>query len=235
MRALRYLVALGAVTFWCGGHVILLALLGVRHRPGGAYDRVQRRWARLLLKVTGIRVATTGAESLPQRPLVFISNHASFVDIWALLATLPGSLRFVFKKEFLYFPVMGLAMRAMGHIAIDRGKRSAAFASYDRAASAVRGGISPIVFAEGTRSRTGKLMTFKKGPFVLAIAAGAPVVPVFCAETFARLPKGSFSPRPGGVQVRIGTPIATEGLGYDDRDQLSARTREALLELGAVE
>jgi 1-acyl-sn-glycerol-3-phosphate acyltransferase len=167
--------------------------------------------------------------------VVFISNHASFVDIWALLAVLPGSPRFVAKKEFMYFPIMGQAMRAMGHIAIDRARRSSAFASYDRAADSIRRGVSAVVFAEGTRSRTGKLQPFKKGPFVLAIAAQVPIVPVFCAGTFARMPKGSITPTPGIVELRFGPPIVTEGMVHDDRDELSRRGREALLRLGAVE
>jgi 1-acyl-sn-glycerol-3-phosphate acyltransferase len=234
MRTVRYLLVLGLCTVWYGTRVLLLALRGVRHRPGGSrYDELQRGWARALLRHTRITVGVEGADQVPDGPAVFISNHASFVDIWALLHVLPGSPRFVAKKEFMYFPVMGLAMRAMGHISIDRANRSSAFAAYDRAAQAIRDGVSAVVFAEGTRSRSGRLLPFKKGPFVLAIAAGAPVVPVFCADTFARMAKGRIAPRSGHVTVRFGRPIATAGLGYEARDDLSRRCREALLGLGA--
>lgn len=236
MRALAYLLAFPLCTAWHGGRVILLALLGVRHRTGGSvYDRIQRAWARALLRVTGITVSVEGRERVPAGPVVFISNHASFVDIWALLDVLPGSPRFVAKKEFMYFPVLGQAMRAMGHISIDRANRASAFAAYDRAATAIRNGVSAVVFAEGTRSRSGRLQPFKKGPFVLAIAAQVPVVPVLCADTFARMPKGRLAPRPGRVTVRFGEPIPTAGLDYEARDALSGRCRRALVALGAVE
>jgi 1-acyl-sn-glycerol-3-phosphate acyltransferase len=233
IRATVYLVALVTLTAWSGMTVIVLALLRVKQRTGGPYDRAQRRWARGLLKVTRISVVLDGAERIPEGSAVFVSNHVSFVDIWALLAVLPGSIRFVFKREFLYFPIMGLAMRSMGHIPIDRGRRAAAFESYDRAADAIRSGISAVVFAEGTRSRDGKLHPFKKGPFVLGIAAGVPVVPVFCDGSYQRLAKGSLAPRPGTVTVRIGAPIATAGLEYHDRDRISEQARRTVIALGA--
>lgn len=92
-----------------------------------------------------------------------------------------------------------------------------------------------MVFAEGTRSRDGRLMPFKKGPFVLAIVAQVPVIPVAILGSYEALPKGSIRPRPVPITVRVGPPIPTTGLGYDDRDPLAARTRGALLGLGVRE
>ena len=236
MRTLRYLLVLLVATVWYGTRVIVLALVGVRHQPGGSvYDELQRGWARALLRATGITVELVGAERLPPGPVVYISNHASFVDIWALLAVLPGSPRFVAKKELQRFPVLGGAMRALGHITIDRSNRVSAFAAYDQAAEAIRAGVSAVVFAEGTRSRTGKLLPFKKGPFVLAVAAQVPVVPVFCANTFERMKKGSITPSSGTVEVRVAPAIPTAGLTYDLREELSHQARDAVLALGAVE
>ena len=140
----------------------------------------------------------------------------------------------LFRSELSRVPFLGPAANAIGHIELDRGNRSSAFAAYDRAAAKVKGGISAIVFAEGTRSREGKLQPFKKGPFVLAIAAQVPVVPVCCIGAYELLPPGSISPRPGRVTVRIGRPIATVGLGYESRDELADRARQAMLDLGAV-
>ena len=236
MRAIRYLLALAFLTAWHGGRVILLAMRGIRHeREGSPFDRAQRAWGAGLLAATGVDVTVRGRENLPDRPAVYISNHTSWVDIWALLAVLPGSPRFVAKKEFMSFPVIGGAMRAIGHVAIDRANRSSAFAAYDSAAQAIREGVSVVVFAEGTRSRTGRLQPFKKGPFVLAISAQVPVIPVFCANTYERMPKGAFAPRPGPVEVRVGEPIPTAGHSYDARDDLSQQARRALVGLGAVE
>ncbi|MGH7561905.1 MAG: lysophospholipid acyltransferase family protein [Gemmatimonadales bacterium] len=233
MQTLRYLLAVSLLTLLRSGTVIVAALLGVRQRTGGVYDQAQRRWGAGMLRWTGVTVRVEGAERLdPSVETVYIANHASFVDIWAILKELPGTVRFVFKKEMNRIPVMGLAMRRMKHIPIDRKNLAAAFSAYEEAAVLMRTGISAVVFAEGTRSRDGRLHTFKKGPFVLAIAAGARVLPILCAGTFETLPKGSFTPKRGTVTLRIGEPIPTTGMTYEDRDRLSRAARAQLIALG---
>jgi 1-acyl-sn-glycerol-3-phosphate acyltransferase len=234
MRFLRYVLAFGFYTLWCGGRIVAAAFRRVPQRRGGIYDRAAREWGRFLCAATRLRVEVEGRERLdPERPCVYIANHVSFVDIWALLAELPGTVRFVAKQELTRVPVLGHAMVAAGHICIDRQNRSAAFAAYDAAAGRIRAGTSAVVFAEGTRSRDGTLRPFKKGPFVLAIAAGVPVIPICVAGTHAIMPRGALCPRPGVVTLRVGHPIPTHGLGYDDRDRLADRTRAALLALGS--
>ena len=234
--ALRYILSFVRYMGWHGARVLLSALARVRHRPGGVYDDAARQWGAGMLRGTGIRVEVIGRERLdPASPCVYIANHASFIDIWAILAEFPGTIRFVYKKGMDWIPLMGLAMRAARHIPIDRHNRSRAFSMYDQAAEMVRGGLSAIVFAEGTRSRDGRLKPFKKGPFVLAIAAGVPVIPVYCENTHALMPRGSWSPRPGTVRLHVGQPIPTTGLDYEDRDRLARETRAALLAMGARE
>ena len=235
IRALRYVIATVVLTVYYGTRVVVAAMTGVRQEPGGLYDRIQFAYGTRLLRATRMHVVVEGLERIPAGPVVFVSNHLSWVDIWGLLAGLPGTIRFVFKKELSRVPFLGPAINAMGHIEIDRDNRGSAFASYDRAAAQIRAGTSAVVFAEGTRSMTGKLLPFKKGPFVLAIAAGVPIVPVVCVDTFERLPKRSIAPRPGPVTLRIGHPIPTAGLDYAARDQLAAQARAAMLALGAVE
>jgi 1-acyl-sn-glycerol-3-phosphate acyltransferase len=234
---LRYVSSFIVYMSWYGARVLLSALTGVKQRPGGVYDTSARRWAQGMLRGTGITVRVEGRERLlTPEPKVYISNHASFVDIWAILAEFPGTIRFAYKKGMEWIPLMGQAMRAARHIPIDRAKASAAFAAYDEAAKFVRDeGSSAVVFAEGTRSRDGRLKPFKKGPFVLAIAAGAPVVPVFCENTFQLMPRGSWSPKPGTVTVKIGEPIPTAGLDFEARDGLARQTRAALIQMGARE
>ena len=235
MSAIRYWAAAVGATGWYCSKILVSSWRGVRHVPGGVYDQAQRGWAGTLLRATRVGVEVVHPDRIvPSGACVYISTHTSWLDIWALLAAVPG-VRFVFKKEFLYIPVMGTAMRAMGHIAVDRSNRTSAFAAYDSAAKQVREGTPAAVFAEGTRSRDGRLHPFKKGPFVLAIAAQVPVVPVFCEHTFELMPKGSLAPKPGLARVHIGEPIPTAGLTYEDRDRLSDEVRRRLLELGAVE
>jgi len=236
IRFLRYAVSFIIYMGWWGTGVVLAAIFGVRYRPGNIYDRSGREWGRGMLRGCRIKVHVEGREGLdPATPVVYISNHASEIDIWALIGELPGTVRFVYKKGMDWIPIMGLAMRRARHIPIKRQIKSQAFSAYDEAAKLIRGGVSAVVFAEGTRSRNGRLQPFKRGPFVLAIAAQVPVVPVLCEGTYELMPKGSWAPKPGSITIRIGEPIPTAGLGYEDRAKLADRTRSALLRLGAKE
>jgi 1-acyl-sn-glycerol-3-phosphate acyltransferase len=230
VRSIWYLVVLVALTVWYGGWVILAALFGVRNKPGGLYDQAARRWAKKVIGASGVTVGVKGEENLPRdnQPVVYVSNHQSFFDILALAVTLPGTYRFVAKKELAKVPVFGRALKAAGHIYIDRQRRQAAFESYEKAAKVIQKGLSALVFAEGTRSRTGELLPFKKGPFVLAIAAQVPVVPVYCANTFDILPKGHIRIRPRPVTLYFGEPIATAGMDYEDREQLLTQARRVI-------
>lgn len=233
IRALRFVWSFTVLTAWYGGGILVRALGGVRHQPGGVYDRLNQGWATRMMRWNRVQATVEGLERLvPGQPYVHVANHVSFIDIWVLLERLPGSVRFVYKRELGNIPVFGPAMRASGHIAIDRNNRASAFAAYDVAAGSVRAGTSAMVFAEGTRSRDGRLMAFKKGPFVLAIAAQVPVVPIAILGAFESMPKGSIAPKSVPVTVRIGEPIPTAGLGYGDRDALSQRCRAAILAMG---
>jgi 1-acyl-sn-glycerol-3-phosphate acyltransferase len=233
IRALRFLFAVTVLTLWYGGRVFVNAWRGVRHQPGGVYDEICRNWGVKMMRWNRLHATVEGIERLvPGQPYVYVANHASFVDIWALLEHLPGSIRFVYKKELGGIPVFGAAVRASGHIAIDRQNRASAFSAYDVAAGDVRGGTSAMVFAEGTRSADGRLMTFKKGPFVLAIAAGVPVVPVAVLGAYESLPKGSIAPRQVPITIRIGTLIPSTGRSYEDRDAVSSQCRRELEALG---
>jgi 1-acyl-sn-glycerol-3-phosphate acyltransferase len=226
MHALWAWACVLGLTLWHGLRASAGALVGVPDRPGGLYDREPRNWARHLVWATRLPIAATGLERLePGRSYVFAANHASFVDIWVLLACLPGSLRFIAKRELYSIPVFGRALRATGQIAVDRQDLDAATQSYESAAQAVRGGRSVIVFVEGTRSRDGRLREFKKGAFVLAIAAGVPLVPVYLRGTWTVLPRGSLWFRARPVELVVGEPLPTEGLTYADRDALLVRAR----------
>ncbi|HEU4828518.1 MAG TPA: lysophospholipid acyltransferase family protein [Gemmatimonadales bacterium] len=229
---LRYVAALALCTGVQGGWVILASLFGVKHRPGGVYDRAPRAWARGLIRMTGLPVRVSGLEKLAaQAPVVYVCNHTSFADIWVLLATLPGSVRFVAKRELLSVPFFGRAIRASGQIPINRRNLRDAFAAYDDAAVAIRGGMSAIVFVEGTRSRDGRLAEFKKGPFVLAIRAGVPVVPVHVAGGRDALPPGAWGVRRVPVTVSIGSLLPTVDLDFDDRDAILTAARSEMLRL----
>ncbi|MEE8135241.1 MAG: lysophospholipid acyltransferase family protein [Gemmatimonadales bacterium] len=236
IRALWYIAVLVVGTLWWGSRVVGASLLRIPNRPGGVYDQAPGGWSQLQLSAAGVKVTVEGAERIPKdQPVVFVSNHQSWFDILSLAANLPGYPRFVYKKEMARIPVLGEALKRAGHILIDRQNRQRAFEAYDEAARVIREGMSAVVFPEGTRSRTGEMLPFKKGPFVLAIASQVPLVPVYCAGTFGIMPKGTLWVRPLPVTLRLGEPIETKGLTYDDREDLLQRTRaaiEALREAG---
>jgi 1-acyl-sn-glycerol-3-phosphate acyltransferase len=234
IRALWYYIVLVVSTVYHAGAAAVAGVLGVRHHPGGVYDWSGRNWSRLILWGAGTPVRAEGLEGIPRDgPVVYASNHSSMFDIWALFATLPGSVRFVAKQELFRIPLLGAAMRAAGHIAIDRAVKARAFEAYDDAARTIRRGFSAVVFPEGTRSRTGELLPFKNAPFALAIAAQVPVVPVYVHHTFEILPKGRYLLHPRPIRLLVGQPLPTAGMTADDRATLRERTRAEIVALKA--
>ena len=191
----------------------------------------------LALTLAGIRYRVAGRERVPGTAVVFCSNHESNVDPPVLFQALHPQLHVLYKAELHNFPVMGAVFDVGGFVPIDRGDKDKAMASIARGAEALRAGSSFLIFPEGTRSRTGELLRFKKGGFIMAIQAQAPIVPVAVQGGRSAMRKGSALVRPVRVSVRIGTPIPTAGLTLDDRDELIRRVRqqvERLLEEGPL-
>lgn len=232
IRTLWYYVVLFLSTIVHASGAVLAGLFRVQNRRGGIYDWATEDWSRDILKAAGTRVEAEGLERIPRdQPLMYVSNHSSMFDIWALSATL-RSVRFVAKKELFKIPLLGPAMRAAGHIPIDREARKKAFEAYDEAARLIQSGASsPVVFPEGTRSRTGELLPFKNAPFGLAIAAQVPIVPVYVHHTFEILPKGAWRLRPRPIKLLVGEPIETKGLQPADRERLREQVRAAMVAL----
>jgi 1-acyl-sn-glycerol-3-phosphate acyltransferase len=191
----------------------------------------------LALALAGIRYRVAGREHVPAGAVVFCSNHESNVDPPILFRALHPQLHVLYKAELHKFPIMGTVFDVGGFVPIDRSDRDSAMASLARGAAALRAGHSFLIFPEGTRSRTGHLLPFKKGGFIMAIEAQVPVVPVAIQGARAAMRKGSAFVRPVHVSIRIGKPIPTVGLTLDDRDDLIARVRaevEHLLQQGSL-
>jgi 1-acyl-sn-glycerol-3-phosphate acyltransferase len=202
------------------------------------FDGAPRWWARSLLAAAGVRVFLHG--HLPPRDTqarIYVSNHVSWFDILALVKAL-HRFSFIAKAELFRIPLFGAAARAVGTVPLERENRRAAFESYRVAGELMRAGRNMIVFPEGTRGSEYALRPFKKGPFVLAIAAGAPIVPTLVFGTIQVNPRGSLTARPGDVHIHFLEPVPTAGLRYEDRDRLAAavwqRMATALEELYGV-
>jgi 1-acyl-sn-glycerol-3-phosphate acyltransferase len=186
----------------------------------------------LALGLAGIRYRVSGREHIPAgRAVVFCSNHESNVDPPVLFQALHRRLHILFKAELQQLPILGRVMLAGGFVPVERDRREASMASVERASTSIREGNTFLIFPEGTRSRTAEMLPFKKGGFIMAIQAQAPIVPVAVSGGRAAMQKGSWFVRPVRVRVRIGAPVETQGMHVDDRDQLIEIVRARIEEL----
>jgi 1-acyl-sn-glycerol-3-phosphate acyltransferase len=186
-------------------------------------------WSRLHLWALGVTVEYRGAPPPPDAlPCVFVANHQSIVDMWAIAIRLPTSTRFVAKKSLFRIPIFGWAIRAGGFIPIDRANKDKAIGSLALAGEALERGNSIILFAEGTRSRDGRLKPFKKGPFLLAMHAKVPVVPVAISGAGAVVRPGSMVVTPGTVKVTFLPPIDTTPYRAEEFERLAGDARDAI-------
>lgn len=216
---LFYITLVGLVLVY-GTFVIVVSLFGMRARPGNILDRIPRLFSRAVIAAAGARLVVHNPEKiLTDGAAVYVSNHVSWFDIFALASVLPH-YRFIAKAELRKVPIFGPAAGKIAAIYVDRRNRKAAFDSYRVAAAQVKEGVSVVVCPEGTRGTSYALRPFKKGPFVLAIAAQVPLVPVVVHGTREIQPKGAYRVKPGMIEVTILDAIPTAGTNYDDRDAL---------------
>jgi len=201
---------------------------GMRGVPHAFHDRVHRGWARALLRAAGVTVRADGLENIEAgEPVILVSNHQSNFDIFSLFLALPVSIRFVAKSELAQIPVLAHAMRAAGHVFIDRTDRRGSAGAMRLAGDRLRSEKLCLgLFPEGTRSRDGQLGRFKKGSFVLAIETQLPIVPIAVDGGWRLAGRGRI--RPGEVRIRVGKPIPTAGKSTEDRDEVLAEVRAAV-------
>lgn len=227
-RTLFTMLVLLVLTVVFATILIFAALFGVPNRGGSIYDILPRAWARAILWAAGAKVRVHGLDQLATgTTYIFLCNHVSLFDIPALVGWLPRN-NFVGKAELFKIPLFGQAILALGTVPIERENQKAAFGSYDTAAVRIRDGSSVVVFPEGTRGREYAIRPFKKGPFVLAIKAGAPIVPVVVFGTIEILSKGKLLMHPGVIDVYVTEPVQTAGLDYADRDVLAQTVRDRM-------
>ena len=186
--------------------------------------RVGHLGVRLGLALSGMKVVVEGAANIQRhRAAVYAVNHASNVEppiIFDALHELFPRLRIVYKAELRKLPVLVRAFDLAGFVPLQRGKPEQSLPAIDGAAQALRDGNSFLIFPEGTRSRTGELLPFKKGGFILALKGQSPVVPIAISGSRSAMRKGSPLIYPVTVRVRIGEPVETSGMTLDDRDAL---------------
>jgi 1-acyl-sn-glycerol-3-phosphate acyltransferase len=194
-------------------------------------------WSWLLLKAGGATLEVQGLEHVdPKKPSIFVCNHQSTIDIPAVLHAIPVNFRFVAKSQLKWVPFIGWYLAAANHVFVDRSNHKKAIRSLEAAGQKIRGGVSILMFAEGSRSEDGRVLPFKKGPFALALQARVPVFPVTVEGGATLMPKNSWNITPGPVRVKIGNPIDAAAFAADDRTGLAKAVRDTIirqsLELG---
>lgn len=220
------LIALATIVMWVGSFVALI------DRSGYSSHQFARLWGKILLAVSFIRVRSQGLENLdPQATYVFVANHASYMDIPALLSQLPQSFRFFAKKGLYKIPFLGWHLRWAGHLPVDRSNARHSLKSMSEGARVIASKhLSVLLFPEGGRSPHG-LREFKEGAAYIAIKAGVPVVPIAIVGMRELLPMGSIHIRSGRVSVRVGHPIPTAGLKLADRIALTEQLHDEIREM----
>jgi len=196
-------------------YTLLMAILSILVLPfdrrGRWYHAVSRLWSSILLVICGVRLSTRGTENLvPGQSYIYVSNHASLLDIPVMVAGIPDQIRIVYKKELEKIPLFGWGLKWGSYIGIDRGKSAEARKSLEEAIDKIRHGASVLLYAEGTRTVDGKIQPFKRGAFNLAVSAGVPVVPLTINGTFALMPKGSLAIHPRPVELFFERPITVD-------------------------
>jgi 1-acyl-sn-glycerol-3-phosphate acyltransferase len=221
MRTLLAAIDLWFATIFFAPLAVMASVLGFHDEKGGAVQQwCMRTWARSLAFVSGVRIIVHGAEHISRGVgTVYASNHVSWYDIFATASVLPR-YTFVAKAELRKIPIFGWGAEGAGVVFLARENRKSAFEAYETVAKKIEQGLNIIVYPEGTRGESYELRPFKKGPFVLAIAAGAPVVPVVVYGTREVMPKGSFRVRSNTVHVHLLEPVPTTGYDYEHRHEL---------------
>ena len=224
-RTVFFLIPLIAIYTIVLGTISIVSTLFDRSGDTGHW--CARTWSSLILKTTGVRVSVTGGEKLdPRRSYVLAANHQSIYDIPILFASIPLQLRIVAKASLGSIPFLGWHLRRTGHLLVNR--KNPGPDIVEKMRRLVSEAHSLIVFPEGTRSVDGRVGRFKKGPFVVAIDAGLPVVPVSVIGSRHVMTKGRLMVRPGLVQVTIHEPVPTVGVARQEVVAFAERVRGAV-------
>ena len=191
---------------------------------GVIVERLNPLWR---LRLSGVHIAN------PRHPYVVVSNHESFADI-LLISNLPWEMKWLSKAELFRIPLLGWMMRIAGDVPVRRGFGPSAVEAIEQCRQILRNHVSVMIFPEGTRSATGRMLPFKDGAFRLAVEAGVPVLPLVIAGTGTALPKKGWKMGRSHAEVRVLEPVPTEGLTLDDVAGLRNRVRKLIEETRAT-
>lgn len=228
IRSLYIILTSVLFTFICS---IIAIVIGLFKSYSDSMDNFIRFWAKFILSLSGIKIEIIGRENLnPEKPVVYLSNHGSLFDILAAVYSIPGTVRFIAKKELFRIPFFAQGMKLAGMIKIDRGNSAKARKTIEQAIGIMRKGVSVIIFPEGTRSREGNIRPFKKGGIILAINGNFPIIPITISGSFHIMKKNSLYLRKGKIKVHFAEPISTDSYQVSDRNTLVKIVRNIIID-----
>ena len=233
-RTLLAGVTLAVMTIVLAPIAVAAHVLRYDEKNSSVQQWCMRTWARSLCWAGGVTVELHGTEHIaPGRGVVYSSNHVSWYDIFALASVLPR-YTFVAKAELRRIPIFGWGAEGAGVVFLARENRKSAFEAYAEVAAKVKRGLCVVVCPEGTRGSDYALRPFKKGPFVLAVAADAPVIPVVVYGAREVMPKGAWRVKSGTVHVHLLAPVETTGFDYEHRHDLMREVWQRMAEVMRV-
>lgn len=211
MMTLIRLFFLALFTVFCSILALIFILID---RSFNLYFWLSRFFSGGILWISGIKLDITGMENFDHnKTYVYVSNHSSQYDIMTMQKSVPNRMSIVFKKELAKIPLFGWQLYLGPYVMIDRSKADRAMKSIDEAKKLMKEkNVSILVFAEGTRSKTGEIQDFKRGAFRMASAVGYPIIPVSISGSNKIMPKGTFKLKPGIISVHFDKPISTENI-----------------------
>lgn len=231
--AIRTFVLVPLFFVYTIGKAGYVAWIGRRNRESPKIEQTIQTWSRRFLRIPPVEIEVEGREHVdPGKRYVIVSNHTSNFDIPVLFLAIPTPIRFLAKKELYKIPLMGPGMDAAGIVKVDRGgARSTREAINAAARESYRLGYSLMVFAEGTRSRTGEMADFRTGAVRIARDNEADLLPVVISGSFDINPPGSPLIYPGRVRVRILPPVPSANI---EPNQIRPVTNQLRADMGAV-
>lgn len=227
------IIRLSAIFLYTAVFSVIALIFDLFDRSFGSYFWLQKLFSGGVLWLSGVKVKVSGKDNVDDGQVyVYVSNHSSQFDIVVLQRWLTRRIGIIFKKELARIPVFGWQLQLGPHIKIDRSNAERAIRSIEEAkVRMTKKRTSVVVFAEGTRSKTGEIQPFKRGAFNLAAKVGYPVVPVTVKGTDKIMPKGSFKIEPREVLLIIDKPIPTENINSrQDELDLMEKVRDIIIQ-----
>jgi 1-acyl-sn-glycerol-3-phosphate acyltransferase len=233
-KSLFKAIRIAWICLWTALATIILGIpvmvAGLLSRTGNLAFSISKLWAYTMLAVSFVRTEIINKEKIQRgKSYIIISNHQSLYDIIALVTRLGIQYRWFIKKEILKIPIFGYALYASRNIFIDRSDTAKSIESINKGIDRLPGGVSIMVFAEGTRSPDGRIHEFKKGGFVTAVRRKIPILPVTVNGSRRILPKGSLIVKPGKIRIVIGDPIDPSGYTTETVQTLIDKARQVVM------